>query len=125
MARVKVHLEFCSRPINLTPKSLFPKSGQYRTFLSQPGSGRLIRLAKGIENTIRYYTILDDADSANRINFAASQRDLHDQGHPMNLFLKIFVLQANFCWLGDLEKKCISLKGMLLENRQLRVSKGI
>ena len=73
----------------------------------------------------KYNTILDDADSANRINFAPSQRDLHDQGHPMNLFLKIFVLQANFCWLGDLEKKCISLKGMLLENRQLRVSKGI
>ena len=35
-ARVKVHLEFCSRQITLTPKSLFPKSGQYRTFLSQP-----------------------------------------------------------------------------------------
>ena len=46
LARVKVHLEFCSRPIYLTPKSPFPKSGQYRTFLSQPGSGRLIRLAK-------------------------------------------------------------------------------
>ena len=36
LARVKVHLEFCSRLITLTPKSLFPKSGQYRTFLSQP-----------------------------------------------------------------------------------------
>ena len=28
------------------------------------------------------------------------------QGHPMDLFLKISVLQANFCWLGDLEKIC-------------------
>ena len=36
LARVKVHLEFCSRLITLTPKSLFPKSGQYRTFLPQP-----------------------------------------------------------------------------------------
>ena len=72
-----------------------------------------------------YNTILDDADSANRINFARSQRDLHDQGHPMNLFLKIFVLQANFCWLGDLEKKIISLEGMLQGNRQLRVPEGI
>ena len=26
------------------------------------------------------------------------------QGHPMDLFLKISVLQANFCWLGDLKK---------------------
>ena len=58
----------------------------------------------------KYNTILDDADSANRINFAPSQRDLHDQGHPMNLFLKIFVLQANFCWLGDLEKKMYILE---------------
>ena len=57
-----------------------------------------------------YNTILDDADSANRINSAQFQRDLHDQGHPMNLFLKIFVLQANFCWLGDLEKKMYILE---------------
>ena len=35
-ARVKVHLEFCSRLITLTHKSLFQKSGQYRTCLSQP-----------------------------------------------------------------------------------------
>ena len=34
-ARVKVHLEFFSRLITLTPKSLFQKSGQYRTCLSQ------------------------------------------------------------------------------------------
>ena len=26
------------------------------------------------------------------------------QGHPMDLFLKISVLQANFCWVGDLGK---------------------
>ena len=26
------------------------------------------------------------------------------QGHPMDLFLKISVLQANFCWLEDLEE---------------------
>ena len=29
-------MEFCSRLITLTPKTLFPKSGQYRIFLSQP-----------------------------------------------------------------------------------------
>ena len=26
------------------------------------------------------------------------------QGHPMDLFLKISVLHANFCWLGDVEE---------------------
>ena len=26
------------------------------------------------------------------------------QGHPMDLFLKISVLQAHFCWLGDVEE---------------------
>ena len=25
-------------------------------------------------------------------------------GNPMDLFLKISVLQANFCWLGDVEE---------------------
>ena len=32
------------------------------------------------------------------------------QGHPVDLFLKISVLQANFCWLGDW-KNNISLEG--------------
>ena len=26
------------------------------------------------------------------------------QGHPIDVFLKISVFQANFCWLGDLDK---------------------
>ena len=26
------------------------------------------------------------------------------QGHPMDLFLKISVLQGHFCWLGDVEE---------------------
>ena len=29
---------------------------------------------------------------------------VYHQGHPMDPFLKISVLQANFCWLGDLGK---------------------
>ena len=29
---------------------------------------------------------------------------LYIQGHPMDLFLKISSLHANFCWLGDVEK---------------------
>ena len=60
---VKVHLQFCSRLINLTLKSLllrptyFLVTKQYLTFLCQPGSGSLIRLAKWNENTIRYWTM--------------------------------------------------------------------
>jgi len=34
-----------------------------------------------------------------------------EQGHPMDLFLLISVLQAIFCWLGDLEKNNMSLEG--------------
>ena len=30
-------------------------------------------------------------------------RDIILQGHPMDLVLKISVLQAYFCWLGDVE----------------------
>ena len=71
-----------------------------------------------------YNTILDDADSANRINFAPSQRDLHDQGHPMNLFLKyLFFRPISAGW--EIWKKRIYLEGMLLGNRLLRVSEGI
>ena len=29
---------------------------------------------------------------------------VYHQGHPIDLLLKISVLQANFCWLGDLGK---------------------
>ena len=49
------------------------------------------------------------------------------QGHPMDLFLIISVLQAIFCWLGDLEKIiCLGRKvKVLLGNRQFRVSEGI
>ena len=32
-------------------------------------------------------------------------------GHPMDLFVKISALQTNLCWLGDLEKNNMSLKG--------------
>ena len=42
-------------------------------------------------------------------NSLAFLRD-YDQGHPMDLFLKIFVLQANFCWLGDLGNIIYPLK---------------
>ena len=38
----------------------------------------------------------------------------------MDLFLKISVLQANFCWVEDLEK-IMSLEGMC----RFRVSEGI
>ena len=29
---------------------------------------------------------------------------VYHQRHPVDLFLKISVLEANFCWLGDLGK---------------------
>ena len=121
LARVKVHLEFCSRPVNLTPKSLFPKSGQYRTFLSQPGSGRLIRLAKWNENTIRYWTM----QTLRIVLTLPHPRDTYMiRGTQWTCSSKYLFFRANFCWLGDLEKS-ISLEGMLQGNRQLRVPEGI
>ena len=44
------------------------------------------------------------------------------QGYPMDLFLKISVFhdQANFCWLGGLEKLYILSRRVLLVNRQFR-----
>ena len=39
------------------------------------------------------------------------------QGHPMDLFLKISVLQAHFCWLGDVEEIIVLGKKVLLGKR--------
>ena len=36
------------------------------------------------------------------------------QGHPMDLFLKISVLQAHFCWLGDVEEIIVPGRKVLL-----------
>jgi len=49
-----------------------------------------------------------------------------NQGHPMDLCLKISVLQAIFFWLEDLEKIiCPSLEGKCSWEGQCRVSEGI
>ena len=45
----------------------------------------------------------------------SSPRD--SQGHPMDLFLKIFVLHANFCWLGDVEEIIVLGRKVLLGKR--------
>ena len=39
------------------------------------------------------------------------------QGHPMDLFIKISVLQANFCWLGDVEEMIVLGRKVLLGKR--------
>ena len=39
------------------------------------------------------------------------------QGHPMDLFLKISVLQAHFCWLGDVEEIIVLGRKVLLGKR--------
>ena len=47
------------------------------------------------------------------------------QGHPMDLLLKISFLQANFCWLGDLGEIICPWKEVLLGKSQFRVSEGM
>ena len=44
-----------------------------------------------------------------------SEDDL--QGHPMDLFLKISVLQAHFCWLGDVKEIIVLGRKVLLGKR--------
>ena len=39
------------------------------------------------------------------------------QGHPMDLFLKISVLQARFCWLGDVKEIIVLGRKVLLGKR--------
>ena len=41
----------------------------------------------------------------------------YNQGHPMDLFLKISVLHANFCWLGDVEEIIVLGRKVLLGKR--------
>ena len=39
------------------------------------------------------------------------------QGHPMDLFLKISVLQAHFCWLEDVKEIIVLGRKVLLGKR--------
>ena len=39
------------------------------------------------------------------------------QGYPMDLFLKISVLQGHFCWLGDVEEIVVLGRKVLLGKR--------
>ena len=80
LAWVKVHLQLCSRRIHLIPKSLFLRQKtkwrvtlEKRTisYLSVPARIRVIDPFSHMRRG--YYTILDDADSANRNNFVPSQ----------------------------------------------------
>ena len=47
----------------------------------------------------------------------AQDQGVHVQGHPMDLFLKISVLQAHFCWLGDVEEIIVLGRKVLLGKR--------
>ena len=51
------------------------------------------------------------------LNLVANTTTLLCQGHPMDLFLKIAVLQAHFCWLGDVEEIIVLGRKVLLGKR--------
>ena len=53
------------------------------------------------------------------VSFESGQTFSHvqTQGHPMDLFLKISVLHANFCWLGDVEEIIVLGRKVLLGKR--------
>ena len=46
------------------------------------------------------------------------------QGHPMDLLLKISVLQAHFCWLGDVEEIIVLGRKVLLEKDNSECQRG-
>ena len=46
------------------------------------------------------------------------------QGHPMDLFLKISVLHANFCWLGDVEEIIVLGRKLLLGKKIIQGARG-
>ena len=46
------------------------------------------------------------------------------QGHPMDLFLKISVLHANFCWLGDVEEIIVLGRKVLLGKKIIQGVRG-
>ena len=46
------------------------------------------------------------------------------QGHPMDLFLKISVLQAHFCWLGDVEEIIVLGRKVLLKKDNSECQRG-
>ena len=45
------------------------------------------------------------------------QNETRTQGHPMDLFLKISVLQAHSCWLGDAKEIIVLGRKVLLGKR--------
>ena len=47
------------------------------------------------------------------------------QGHPMDLFLKISVLHANFCWLGDVEEIIVLGRKVLLGKKIIQGVRGV
>ena len=52
-----------------------------------------------------------------RRSFSINKRGGYNQGHPMDLFLKISVLQAFFCWLGDVKEIIVLGRKVLLGKR--------
>ena len=46
------------------------------------------------------------------------------EGHPMDLFLKISVLHANFCWLGDVEEIIVLGRKVLLGKKIIQGVRG-
>ena len=61
--------------------------------------------------------MLDDSLQAGTISYTLFIYEINTkkkQRQPMDLFLKISVLQANVCWLGDVEKIICPWKGIVV-----------
>ena len=79
-------------------------------------SGREIVLKPEQESAVR--ALLADRDVLAVLPTGYGKSLIYQmQGHPMDLFLKISVLQAHFCWLGDVKEIIVLGRKVLLGKR--------
>ena len=82
--------------------------------------GSMVTVKRGREIKCRnssHCKLLKHAREDEYVAVDLDQQGLDTQGHPMDLFLKISVLQAHFCWLGDIEEIIVLGRKVLLGKR--------
>ena len=72
-----------------------------------------------ITTLITLFVMTDQSFLFSDSNFEASC-----QGQPMDLFLKISVLQAHFCWLGDVEEIIVLGRKVVLGKKIIQEVRG-
>ena len=69
----------------------------------------------GFEKVVRLVFFIAHSPNLTLSSRRNTMEEHKAQGHPMDLFLKISVLQALFSWLGDVEEIIVLGRKVLLE----------